>query len=193
MKPHLTYKRINILETASLLLVLAVSVFLFSCKSNNPEDIKALTEKQDEPSITIENLETTILDSGLVIHRLISPLVLKYSNAEEPFDDFPKGLLFLSYSKTGQVKSQIKCNNARYIDKTKLWELNNNVEAINTKGEILNTEQLFWDMGKKLIYTDKHVKITTKTNTSNGIGFESKENMSNYTIKKYTGTFNIED
>ena len=193
MKPHLTYKRISILDTAGLLLVLAVSVFLFSCKSNNPEDIKALTEKQDEPSITIENLETTILDSGRIKHRLITPLLVRYSNAEEPFDDFPEGLLFLSYSKTGQVESQIKCNNARHIPKKKLWELNNNVEAINTKGEILNTEQLFWDMGKKLIYTDKHVKITTKTNTSNGIGFESKEDMSNYTIKKYTGTFNIED
>ncbi len=193
MKPYFTYKVINTFDTASLFLVLAVSVFLFSCKSNNPEEIKALTEKQDEPSISIENLETTILDSGRVKYRLITPLLIKYSNAEEPFDDFPKGLLFLSYNKTGQVESQIKCNNARHNTKKKLWELNNNVEAINAKGEILNTEQLFWDMGKKIIYTDKHVKITTKTNISNGIGFESKEDMSNYTIKKYTGTFEIED
>ena len=193
MKPYFTYKVINTFDTASLFLVLAVSVFLFSCKSNNPEEIKALTEKQDEPSISIENLETTILDSGRVKYRLITPILIKYSNAEEPFDDFPKGLLFLSYNKTGQVESQIKCNNARHNTKKKLWELNNNVEAINAKGEILNTEQLFWDMGKKIIYTDKHVKITTKTNISNGIGFESKEDMSNYTIKKYTGTFEIED
>ena len=193
MKPYFTYKVINILDTASLFLVLAVSVFLFSCKSNNPEDIKALTEKQDEPTIIIENLETTILDSGLVKHRLITPLLVRYSNTEEPYDDFPKGLHFLSYSSDGQVKSQIKCNNARHIPQKKIWELNNNVEAINAKGEILNTEQLFWDMGKKLIYTDKHVKITTKKNISNGIGFESKEDMSNYTIKKYTGTFEIEE
>jgi LPS export ABC transporter protein LptC len=193
LKPYFTYKVINIFDTASLFLVLAVSVFLFSCKSNNPEEIKALTEKQDEPSITIEDLETTILDSGRVKYRLITPLLIKYSNAEEPFDDFPKGLFFLSYNKIGQVESQIKCNNARHNTKKKLWELNNNVEAINAKGEILNTEQLFWDMGKKIIYTDKHVKITTKTNISNGIGFESKEDMSNYTIKKYTGTFEIED
>ena len=193
MKPYLTYKGIKTIDTASFFSILAVSIFLFSCKSNDPKEIKALTEKQNKPTITVKNLETTILDSGKIKHRLITPLLVRYSNAEEPFDDFPEGLLFLSYSKTGQVESQIKCTNARHIPKKKLWELNNNIEAINAKGEILNTEQLFWDMSKKLIYTDKHVKITTKTNTSNGIGFESKEDMSNYKIKKYTGTFDIDD
>ena len=123
MKPYFTYKVINIFDTASLFLVLAVSVFLFSCKSNNPEEIKALTEKQDEPSITIEDLETTILDSGRVKYRLITPLLIKYSNAEEPFDDFPKGLFFLSYNKIGQVESQIKCNNARHNTKKNFGSL----------------------------------------------------------------------
>ena len=193
MKSFLTYKTINIFDTASLFLLLAVSVFFLSCKSNNPEEIKALTEQQDEPTITIENLESTILDSGRVKHRLITPLLVRYSNIEEPYDDFPEGLLFLSYNKSGEVETQIKCNNARHNPKKKLWELNNNVEAINAKGEILNTEQLFWDMNNKLIYSEKHVKITTKKNISNGIGFESKEDMSDYKIKKYTGTFEIEE
>ncbi len=193
MKPYYTYKVINIFDTASFFLLLAVSVFFVSCKSNNPEEIKALTEQQDAPNITIEDLETTMLDSGRVKHRLVTPLLERYSNIEEPYDYFPKGLLFLSYNKNGEVESQIKCNNARHSTKEKLWELNNNVEAINAKGEILNTEQLFWDLEKKLIYSDKHVKITTKADVINGIGFESKDDLSNYTIKNITGIVEIED
>ncbi len=193
MKPQFTYKVIDILDTASLIFVLAVSVFFTSCKSNDPEEIKALTEQMDVPTLTVENLETTMLDSGRVKHRLITPLLIRYENTDEPYDDFPKGLHFLSYKMNGEISAQIKCNNARHYSKTDLWELNNNVEAINEKGEILNTEQLFWDMKKKLIYSDKHVKITTKSDIINGIGFESKDDLSNYTIKNITGIVEIEE
>ena len=193
MKHKFTYKVIDILDTASLILVLAVSIFFTSCKSNDPEEIKALTEQLDVPTLTVEELETTMIDSGRIKHRLITPLLVRYENSDEPYDDFPKGLHFLSYNKNGEVSAQIKCNNARHYSKTNLWELNNNVEAINEKGEILNTEQLFWDMKKKLIYSDKHVKITTKSDIINGIGFESKDDLSNYTIKDITGIVEIEE
>jgi len=148
---------------------------------------------QDAPSLQVENLETIMLDSGRVKHRLITPMLIRYSNTEEPYDDFPQGLHFLSYNKNGEIIAQIKCNNARHYSKKKLWELNNNVEAINEKGEILNTEQLFWDMKEKLIYSDKHVKITTKTDVINGVGFESKEDLSNYTIKNIIAIAEIEE
>ena len=193
MKPKLTYKAINILDTASLILVLAVSIFFTSCKSNDPEEIKALTEQLDIPSLTVNDLETTVLDSGKIKYRLITPLLVRYENTDEPYDDFPEGLHFLSFNTKGEISSQIKCNNARHYAKTDLWELNNNVEAINEKGEILNTEQLFWDMKKKLIYSEKHVKITTKSDIINGIGFESKDDLSNYTIKNITGIVEVEE
>jgi LPS export ABC transporter protein LptC len=193
LKPKLTYKAINILDTASLILVLAVSIFFTSCKSNDPEEIKALTEQLDIPSLTVNDLKTTVLDAGKIKYRLITPLLVRYENTDEPYDDFPEGLHFLSFNTKGEISSQIKCNNARHYAKTDLWELNNNVEAINEKGEILNTEQLFWDMKKKLIYSEKHVKITTKSDIINGIGFESKDDLSNYTIKNITGIVEVEE
>jgi len=174
-------------------MLLAVSVFFTSCKSNDPETIKELTEQQNAPTLVVENLETTMLDSGVVRYKLITPLLIRYENVDEPYDDFPKGLHFLSLNKNGEIEAQIRCNNARHYVKKKLWELNNNVEAINAKGEILNTEQLFWDMDKKLVYSDKHVKITTQTDIINGIGFESKDDMSNYTIKNITGIVEIKE
>lgn len=193
MKPYFTYKVYKKFDTASVFIALAVSLFVVSCKSNDPEEIKALTEMQDAPSLEIENLETVMLDSGHVKHRLITPLLIRYDNAEEPYDDFPKGLHFLTYDKNGEIVAQVKCNNARHYAKKQLWELNNNVEAINEKGEILNTEQLFWDMKEKLIYSEKHVKITTNTDVINGIGFESKEDLSNYTIKNIIAIAEIEE
>ena len=89
------------------------------------------------------------------------------------------------------MTAQIKCNNARYLTQKELWELNNNVEAINEKGDILNTEQLFWDAKKHLIYSEKFVKITTQSQVITGYGLEANEDLSWYEIKKPSGEIEI--
>jgi LPS export ABC transporter protein LptC len=185
---HIKHTVLPYYTTASRLVLLAVFLLLVACQSNDPEVIKALTEQRDTPTLTVTDLETTVLDSGRVKHRIITPLLKRYSNNEEPYDDFPNGLHYISYNSKGDIEAQIKCNNARHFQKDKLWELNNNVEAINAKGEILNTEQLFWDMDKHTVYSDKAVKITGDNEIINGIGFEAKDDLSDYVIKRITNS-----
>jgi len=178
--------------TASSIMLLAV-VILYSCKPNSSEEIQAIADKQDLPSLTVTNLESMVTDSGIVKYKLITPKLIQYDKKEEPYIDFPQGLHFLSYSPQKEVTAQIKCNNANYQTKKEIWELNNNVEAINEKGDILNTEQLFWDSKKHLIYSDKFVKITTKTQVLTGYGLEADENLAWYEIKKPSGDIEISD
>lgn len=177
--------------TASLFW-LAVLVFS-ACTSNSAEEIKALAENQDLPSLRVKNLETTVTDSGRVKYRLITPELIQYDRKEEPYVDFPTGLHFLNYTPENQISSQIKCNNARYFSKKELWELNNDVEAINEKGDILNTEQLFWDTQKHKIYSEKFVKITTSDQMITGYGFEANEDLSWYEIKKPSGEIAVSE
>lgn len=176
--------------TASNILLLAV-VVLTSCKPNSSEEIQAIANKQDLPSLIVTNLESLVTDSGSVKYKLITPKLIQYDKKEEPYVDFPEGLHFLSFSGDKEVTAQIKCNNARYHSQKELWELNNNVEAINEKGDILNTEQLFWDAQKHLIYSEKFVKITRQSEVMTGYGLKAKEDLSWYEILKTSGDFEI--
>ena len=65
--------------------------------------------------------------------------------------------------------------------------------ATNRKGEILNTEQLFWDEVKKTIYSNDMVKITTSDGVIFGEGFESDENFDDWVIRKTSGIIYVEE
>ena len=82
---------------------------------------------------------------------------------------------------------------AKYVDKEKLWELNDSVVVVNKSGDKLETEQLFWDQDKELIFTDRFVKITNEDQTVMGTGFESDPNLTRRKIKNVTATIYLHD
>lgn len=179
--------------TASSLILLAVYFLVSSCKSNKPEEIQAITNREDIPSLIVEELETTLTDSGKIKIRFITPEMLQYDRKKEPYRDFPKGLHVIHYLSNGDIDAQIKCRNALYLEKEELWELNIDVEAVNQKGEVLNTEQLFWDMKKEKIYSDKFVTITQDDGVITGTGFEADQNMDNWKIMHIQGDLEFEE
>ncbi len=178
--------------TASSLVLLAV-YFLPACTSNKPEEIQAIANREEIPSLIYEEFESTLTDSGRITHRFITPELLRYDRKKEPYMDFPKGLHVILYQENGEIEAQIKCRNAINYEEKGLWELNIDVEAVNLKGEVLNTEQLFWDTKTKKIYSDKFVTITTKEEVITGTKFEADENMENWTIHNMQGDFEFDE
>src|SRR5574344_1839845 len=178
------YKTVH---TASNLWLLAVLVFA-SCQSNKHEDLQAVEDFQQRPSIAMKDLHTIITASGYYKYQFETPELYKYDKTENPYTDFPKGLSFKMFSEKGtNTKSRIQCKNARYFSNENLWELNNDVEAVTEKGDLLNTEQMFWNTKEHRIYSDKFVKITTASQVITGYGFESDEKLSKYEIKNPSG------
>lgn len=57
----------------------------------------------------------------------------------------------------------------------------------------METELLFWDEKKDLIYTDKYVRITQKDQIIMGNGLESDTRFDNWKIKNVTATLYIDD
>ncbi len=185
--------RISSIQTASSAVLLAVYFLLSACQSNKPEAIEAIANREEVPSLIVEELETTITDSGRVRLRFITPEMLQYDRKKEPYRDFPKGLHCIMYQSNGEIDAQIKCRNAIFYEKDELWELNIDVEAVNQKGEVLSTEQLFWDMKEEQIYSEKFVTITRGENVYTGTGFEADQNMNNWRIKNLTGDLELDE
>jgi LPS export ABC transporter protein LptC len=177
----------------SIFLLLAVVLSTGSCQSNKPEEIKAAIDEDNLPSLSVEDLETTITDSGRVAYRFLAPEMNQYDNKEEPFTEFPLGLHLFVYNNKGEIDAQIKSKYAVYYEKDELWELQNNVEAVNFKNEVINTEQLYWDSKSHSIYSDEFIKITTDTEILTGYGFESDEQFENYSITNISGILSIDE
>ena len=182
----------DIFPKRSLIISIALAVaMLMSCK-NDIEVISSLTNIDNWPSQTIVNLETIYTDSAKIQLIVKSKLVETYNQEEDSYLEFPKGLEVFFYDKNEMVESQLSAKYAIYHKADQLWEAKDSVVVINANDEILNTEQLFWDENKKLIYTSKFVSITTTNEIIYGEGMEANENFTNWKIMKPRGTFYLD-
>lgn len=180
------------ITASSIFMLLAVFV-LSSCMKNSSQELKDIETEQERSSLSMQDLHTIVTDSGVYKYEFETPELHQYDNVEEPYVYFPKGLKFKMFGEQGTlIKSRIRCNNARYFKSKNLWELNNDVEAMTEKGDILNTEQMYWDTQERRIYSEKFVRITTKNQIITGVGFESDEKLSKYEIKNPGGEIEIE-
>jgi LPS export ABC transporter protein LptC len=161
--------------------MVGVSVFV-SCTSNIDMS-NVLDDKENKATIVAKNSEIIYTEKGRVKVKIIAPLTKYYPNSEQPYTEFPGGITVISYSDSMEVESELTAKYANYYDKKGLWSASNNVVAKNSRGEMLNTEHLFWDQTKKTIYTDDMVKITTADGIQYGEGFTSDETFNSWEIK----------
>lgn len=167
------------------------SVMLCSCK-NDIDVINTFTEIHNLPTQSVKNLETIYTDSGKIQIKLLAPKLKRFSNVEEPYIEFPAGIEVIFFDKKQEPESQLTAKYAIYSETNELWEARDSVIAINNLGDTLNTELLFWDEKKELIYTNKFVKITTENEVIWGEGLEANQEFTDWKIKNVKGTIYID-
>lgn len=108
--------------------------------------------------------------------------------------DFPEGIFLEFYDDFGKITSTLRANSAHYFKAENKWRGLGDVEVINIeKQQQLNTEELFWKPDTRKIYTDKFVTIKLESEILYGTGFDADQDLSNYTMKKIEGEFEVED
>lgn len=183
--------KITVITGFSLLIILLLAQP--ACKPNTAAEIEAVASKEEQPSLIVNDLETIISDSGFIKYKVVTPELLEFDVKAEPYTEFPKGLTITSLDKTLKMNAEIKGNYAKYLKKKKLWLLRNNVQAINYEGNIINTEELYWDMNTHKIYSDKFIKITSAKEIITGVGFEGNEDFSKYKILNINGIVELQE
>ncbi len=167
-------------------------LFLYACE-NDINEVKDLTQDEKIPLEVQENLELVYSDSSFMKMELKAPLAENYPQLEEPEMVFSEGIKVRFFDSYGQEDSRLRANHAIYYSGKRFWHAQGDVVVVNKKGEQLNTEELFWDEKKEVIYSEVFVKITTQDEIIMGEGFEADQNFTNYTISKVTGQITIED
>ncbi len=59
------------------------------------------------------------------------------------------------------------------------------------KHETLTTDELYWNPDTKKIYTDKPVDVKTPEQILHGIGMDSNQDFTEYTLRKVTGVVSV--
>ena len=184
----------NAKQAAGSTFVLLAALVFQSCIHNTQKELEAVEELGERPSLSMKDVHSQVTDSGFCKYEFETPELMQFDDVEEPYVYFPNGLKFKMFGEKGTVtKSRIRCNNAKYYKDNAVWKLNNDVEAITEKNETLNTEQLFWDTKEHRVYSEKFVKITTRSQVITGMGFESDEKLSKYEIKHPGGEIEVDN
>ncbi len=179
----------------SIVIVLMTVLCCFaSCAGRNDKPmIDAVVDRAAMPILVADTVSTLISDSGITRYRIKAARWEMYDKAQPAHWKFPKGLYLEKFNEALEVEASLESDSAYYDEEAQIWRLDGNVHAMNLQGERFETPQLFWEQKKERIYSDSVITIHRETSTITGIGFESNQEMTKYTIRKPTGYFPIKE
>ncbi len=182
---------IRYIAIAGCLSVLAM-VF-FACAKKEAEPLNMDSPREQQPALITDSVSTLISDSGVTRYRIEAPEWRIYDKTEPPYQEFPNGIYLEQFDEDLSVQASLKADYAHYNETEQVWLLRGNVHALNRKGEQFDTPELNWSQREHRVFSDSTIHIKRETSIIEGVGFESNEEMSKYTILHPTGVFPIDE
>ena len=177
----------NFLKTHSIhlaVLLIAMTLF-FGCESNFKE-VQKSNFSEFVPSGEAEKINLKYTDSGRITAILVSPKMKEYANVAFPFTDFPKGIDVTLYDKNNK-RTIILADYATQYKSTNIIDLKGNVKITSQDGQVLETDQLYFDQKNEWFFTEKKFKFTDIKGTSNGQGIDFSKDFKVINSQRITG------
>jgi LPS export ABC transporter protein LptC len=165
-------------------LIIALTVF-FGCESNLKE-VQKSNFIDFVPSGEAEKINLKYTDSGRITAILISPKMMEYANVNFPFTNFPKGIDVTLYDKN-KKRTIIVADYATSYKATNIIDLKGNVKITSQDGQVLETEQLYFDQKNEWFFTEKNFKFTDPKGISNGQGIDFSKDFKVINSQKIAG------
>ena len=164
--------------------------FLNSCEN----DIQAIKDL-DAKKVGVEEAKKVKVNYSLGGRKkaiLVSPLMYRVQDIV-PYIEFPSTIHVDFFNAEGMVESKLDAKYAKYKESQSNVFLKDSVRVINVLGDTLYCNELNWDLKRTgaEFYTDKPVRIRTRTQIIDGIGMESDQNFKNWHILRPVGTVDI--
>jgi LPS export ABC transporter protein LptC len=178
----MTFNKYKI-RNSGLLLFLVTG--LFSCESNFKE-VQKQNFSEFAPSGEADDFNMKYTDSGRIKSILISPKMLDYATVAFPFTEFPKGINVTLFDVKNK-KTFVTSNYAVTYKGTDVIDLEGNVKISNEFGQVLETEQLYFDQKNEWFYTEKKFKFTDPKGVSYGEGIDFSKDFKIVNSQKISG------
>jgi LPS export ABC transporter protein LptC len=164
--------------------------FLCSCENKlsevgrfNKKDIAVEEGKNVVIKYSVAGKKKAIL-SGPIMYRVQDTI---------PYIEFPKSLHVDFFDLRDSIESKLDAKYARYKESQSKVFLKDSVRVINVKGDTLYCDELYWDRNRTgtEFYTDKPVRIRTRTEIIDGIGMEARQDFKEYHIIQPIGNVKV--
>ncbi len=150
--------------------------FVYGCE-NSDIAIKQLTEK----GTGVEEAKGVDIIYSLGARtkaKLTAPLMLRHQDTI-PYLEFTKTVHADFYNDSLNIESKMDAHYARYMESESKVFLRDSVVVFNTKGDTLYCNELYWDRSRlgQEFYTDKPVRIRTRTHILDGDGLDAPQDF----------------
>jgi LPS export ABC transporter protein LptC len=164
-------------------------VLLVGCTSsgdNRLEEAKRVTTRANTAMESGRGIVIKYTQNGKIRIEARAPKVYRFTT-QNPYMEFPEGVNLLFLDNGGKPESTLTARFATVTERNRQMVARDEVVVKNSKGEVLQTEELIWDEQQKIIYSNTFVKITTADEIIMGTGMTANQNFTDYTIKNISG------
>ncbi|UAY52103.1 LPS export ABC transporter periplasmic protein LptC [Ferruginibacter albus] len=160
--------------------------FLWSCE-NTETELREVNKKK----ASVEEGKDIFIKysvSGKRKAYLSGPLMYRVQDTVS-YIEFPKTVHVDFFGANDSLESKLDAHYAKYKDAESKVFLKDSVVVINIFGDTLHCNELYWDRNRPNMefYTDKPVRIRTKTHIIDGIGMEARQDFKEWHIIQSTG------
>ena len=143
------------------------------------------------PVLELDHVETLYSDSSVVRLKLKAVKQFEFDNNDR---EFPQGIHLDFYDTDGSLSSTLSADYCYYYNESDTWRALRNVVIRNMKSqELLNSEELYWEPKKEIVYTSKFVRIETGDEILMGEGLQAKQDFSWWKILYARGTIELNE
>jgi LPS export ABC transporter protein LptC len=171
----------------TLLLVFTVLtvVLFFGCESNFKE-VQNINFSEFAPNGEADNINLKYTDSGKIKAILVSSKMLDFSSLDFTFTEFPNGINVTLYDEKGK-QTFVKSDYAVSYKTTSIIDLQGNVKITSQAGQVLETQQLYYDQKNEWFFTEKSFKFTDPKGVSNGQGIDFSKDFKTINSQNIVG------
>ena len=178
--------------TATLWVAVMLLLLTLACSGEHKEVVEVTFDPETTYTMKTTGVISLISDSGVTRYRANAKEWLVYGKAKEPYWYFPKGIYVEKFDSLFHTEASIEADTAYYYDKQGLFQFVGQVEVKSLQGEHFETEELFWNQKEDKVYSDRFIRIEQEDKIITGVGFESNQNMTRYTIRESRGVFPVD-
>jgi LPS export ABC transporter protein LptC len=183
----------NRLKQLCIYLPAVLIALLLSACENDINKVKAIAAADaTKPIQRTTGVTMTISDNAIVKAQLTSPLLIEYATKKDPYQIMPNGVKVVLYNDSLKIDATIIADTGYYYADKGMVLFKKNVVATRKDGATYKSEELIWDINKKLAYSNQKV-VMAKPNGDlmNATSFTSDDKLLHPIFQNATGAIQM--
>lgn len=178
------------ISTGLYCFLLGCAVFLASCGEDDLKKAGSVSPKK----ITFTRdrtfgVDIVYSDSARVKAKGTAPIMDKVTPVDgSPYQEMPKGIKIDFFNPKGEMDGTLTSDYAIRREQEQKTTFRKNVIVKNNQMDTFSSEELIWDEGKKIFYSNQRVTVRkVDGNVVEGMNFEAPQDFSTYRFGKGSG------